>query len=304
MIYNTSASSAYALPTTPWTGTMPVSPCVGACPTPGANLTGPAAKNIETTATYTMTLTPASLPRPTGTIAFYNGDDLIPGCEAVVLTPIGTTKSEAKCDAVFHGFGTQWITAVYAGDAVYNEVKDTKSTLATPNAVLGEQDVYICTGAPCGTALCTAWVGPDGGNCTVQLKAPPKGASYQGMLIFQDRISSHGLQIWPYKGLAPCVGTGSPPNWMIDHTGEGDINAPYPDPCGPLGGMTGTIYAPHMRCICTIAGEWDATIEIHASGVTTLQIIAGRINLIHNDDARFLFKPEEFVGGGPIALVE
>jgi hypothetical protein len=304
-IYNSGGSQSFSHSTAPYTGIVPT--CTPGTPPPAAPqckvltaaLTGPSSSNVEVPDLYTLTLTvPAGQPLPTGDVDFYDGDELIvvPNCEDVALTFVSATKVKATCTITYTEFGTRWITAIYSGDPVWKATDKDKQTTVNPNANLGIDDVDICTGSACGaSAPCT-----QGGACTVVLHAPGPDGDYPGMLIFQDRTSSLGLRFWPHFGLDPCAGSGNPPPWMTAGVpGEPNEDEDVPQPCGALGGMSGTIYAPYSR---TGTG-WDAAVNLRADGVANLQVIAGRIALQYNTDARFAYDASQFAGGA-IQLVE
>jgi hypothetical protein len=77
--------------------------------------------------------------------------------------------------------------------------------------------------------------------------------------------------------------------------------ASVPNPCGAIGGLSGTIYAPKSKT--TGGSDGDAKVNIKAEGVANLQIIAGRISALFNRDLRLAFRPEAFANGA-IRLVE
>jgi hypothetical protein len=116
---------------------------------------------------------------------------------------------------------------------------------------------------------------------------------YAGLLIFQARSAGLGLQIWPGAGAADCTG-----NWMTD--GVPPNGNPVPQPCGPLGGLSGTIYAPHQS---TGSDDWDAVVNLNASGLANVQFIVAEISMNYAEDARFAYDPKEFANGH-IHLVE
>jgi hypothetical protein len=307
-IYNSGGTQSFSKYTDAGVGLVPT--CTPGSPPPPrcltVDLTGPNSTNAEVEVTYTLTLTrptsPPGLLAPVGgTVDFYDGPDLItdPDCEDVALVPVNATKAKADCLITYAEFGTRWITAVYSGDPIYAPVGDNKSTNINPNANLSIQDVFLCTGPVCGaTGACNS-----GGPCNqILLHAPPAGEPYAGLLIFQDRTSSQPIRLWPGLGLPDCVGSGSPPSWMTDGVPGGpNPTADVPDPCGGIGGLSGTIYAPKSK---TVGGsDGDATVNIQADGVANLQIIAGRISAFYNRDLRLAFREEAFANGA-IRLVE
>jgi hypothetical protein len=315
MIYNTTGSYSLSAPTAPWAGTLPVPPCDGACTNlTTASLAAVAFADVEVPKTYTVTLTAPSTPNPTGTVTFYDGDDPITAtdpdsshtlgsCEAVTpLVPVGTTQAKASCVLTYHGFGSHWITAVYAGDSHYASASANTKTVVNPKAPLEDSQsvVDICTGAACGaSANCDV-----AGSCKVLLSAPKKDQPYAGMLIFQDRQQNLGIRLWPAVGLPACVGVGDPPPWMTAGVpgGPNPLATP-PDPCGALGGLSGTVYAPHSRSIGPDS-DHDATVQVQADGAANLQIVAGRITFAYETNARLLFNSEDLAGGTPLHLVQ
>jgi hypothetical protein len=105
------------------------------------------------------------------------------------------------------------------------------------------------------------------------------------MTIFQDRSSNLTITLSPGSGSAPsCPG---------DFMTSGVPNGSPPDPCGGIGGLRGTIYA----------AQSDALVYITASGLSDLQVIAGRIQVDSDADARFAYTPQYFANGD-IRLVE
>ncbi len=125
----------------------------------------------------------------------------------------------------------------------------------------GNVDLRTSDGPVCGAA--TAPCGQ------IVLHAPSSGR-YGGLLVFQDRTDVGRVTIAPLLGAPACVG-----DWMTDGVPP-DTNA-VPDPCGPLGGLRGTIYAPHQST--GSPADFDSIVEIEASGVANLQVIAAEIQL-------------------------
>lgn len=323
MIYNTNATQSYARPTAPWTGDLP--PCAGPCqPLTSAVMTGPAGINIETPTTapgYKLTLTAPTAPNPSGKVTFYNGQDVLPGCVDVVVAPLSTKQATATCMVTFHEFGRMFITGVYSdSSAAHASISANMFTDVTPNAILGFGGFSLCTGAVCGASAPCATPPVPGGACVVLLTAPPLSAPFHGMLMFQERFlgtegGGLGVVLKPARGLPDCVDTGhapgDPPSWVTAGVPSGpNPGTPPPLPCGALGGLDGTVYAPHARSdTCPISPPptgcvHDAAVEFRSDGATYLQIIAGNIYLQFNNDVRFLFDLSHFAGGGRIRLVE
>ena len=241
---------------------------------------------VGTTVTYNMSLLKVSgQPKPTGTVTFYDGD--VPIACANPTLGGDANHLTATCDTSYSRFGERWITAVYSGDTVYAPVGDTVRETINPPSGETVGVINLCTGPPCGaSAPCI------NGACEIVLHAPTSGR-YSGMLIFQDRADGLGLKIWPYLGLPACTG-----NWMTD--GVPPNTQPVPQPCGALGGLSGTIYAPHQS---TGASDWDAVVNFRTSGLANLQVIAAQISLNYDTDTRFAFNAASFANG-KIHLVE
>jgi hypothetical protein len=287
-IFNSSGNDAFAESTLPGVGLVPpcdsgTSACLNPVITGGGNgLSGPNAGSINTNITFHMQLLKVSgQPKPTGTIAFYDGQD------PIACTPVyggDANHLSADCTTSYPRFGSRWITAVYSGDTVYAPTGDTHKITINPPAGEAGDNIDICTGAVCGaTAACND---PSWPCSQVILRAPSSGP-YAGMLFFQGRSLGLGVKLWPYVGEPACTGT-----WMTDGT-PGDPN-PIPAPCGPLGGLSGTIYAPHQS---TGASDWDAFVDIRADGLANVQIIAAQINLTYDNDVRLTYDPTQFANG-------
>jgi hypothetical protein len=320
-VYNSGGSEAFSLnfPSDP---TLIPSACpnppslpTSACNATGSTVLNPPAgpKPAGTPVTYELTLAPGpSLPKPTGgpaSFTFYNGTDPIACSGGVVIS--GTTNHVAECTTSYNEFGDKGITAVYEGDLIYAPTGATKTQRIIPPPGAGIDNVNLSTqdGNACGAA-----VAPCG---QIVLHAPTSG-SYSGLLIFQDRAigflqGTQGLEIDPFLGAGACDTTpittplGIQPAFMaygVAAYGPPSSTQPVPAPCGPLGGLSGTIYAAHVAT--GAPSDWDAVVNIRASGLATLQIIAAEIHFTQgnpSNQARFAYDASLFANGS-IRLVE
>ena len=215
--------------------------------------------------TFTFSIEKNGTVLPTGTMTFYDGDSV--ACAAVPVVPDGTTKVQATCTRAFALWGTHAISAVYSGDTLYNAIGDAIiQTIRSPGGTPTAPITLLTTGA-------------------VKLSAPT-GGPYQGLLIFQDRDSNLTLTIEPGTASAIACPTGF---MGADLSGYSD----WKGGCGRIGGLKGTIYAPHD----------DALVLITAGGLARLQVIAGQIQIDSGADARFAYDASSFHNTG-IALVE
>ena len=266
--------------------------------------------------TYKLTLTKAvGQPRPTGVPAsftFYNDDNPIACTGGVVVTTPTANTLAASCTTSYITFGRKGITAVYAGDVIYKPTGATNTQDVNPAPTAGQGNLDLRTGAgPCSWNPVTDPCG------RIVLHAPTSGR-YSGLLIFQDRAigmiqGGIGLKIQPYLGAGACDMTivstplGDQPKFMAD--GVPSYGAPFntrpvPDPCGPLGGLSGTIYAGHLAT--GQASDWDAVVNIMGSGLANIQIIGAEISFTQGNpshQARFAFDASLFANG-KIRLVE
>lgn len=268
MIYNTSGS-ATPVNTTPGIDHVPAADKSKKNPK-SPNLTSsnnPSDVGEATTYTFTITRDKNSSPTPTGTMTFYDGDNPIAGCENLPVAPAGTGKVSAACTQTYNNPGSRAISSVYWGDGFYNGIGDTLTqTISTP----------------AGASIAPITLSTTG---NVKLSGPKSGR-YGGLTLFQDRTSNLTITISPGSGAAACTGSwltnGVPPN-----------TNPVPGACGALGGLQGTLYAANP----------DALVYITASGLANLQVIAGKIQIDSNADARFAYTPQ-FFANGSIRLVE
>ena len=271
--------------------------------------------------TYKLTVpkgTFAGAPVPTGTAAsftFYNGSTPIV-CEApgLTVTTVGTSLV-AECTTRYTKFGSKGITAVYAGDAIYAATGDMNTQEVNPAPSASQDNIDLRTDtAPCSWDPVTDPCG------RIVLHAPTAGR-YSGLLIFQDRAPGElegalGMLIQPALGAGACDMTtvstplGDQPKFMAD--GVPSYGAPFntlpvPDPCGPLGGLSGTIYAAHTAGPgAGHASDWDAVVNIMGSGLAKIQIIGAEIDFTQGNpshQARFAFNASDFANG-KIRLVE
>ena len=312
-IYNSGGSEAFSESFPSDTSLIPTTcpPPVGSlCEATGTPiLNPPSAASIAAghPVTYKLTVpkgTFAGAPVPTGTAAsftFYNGSTPIV-CEAPGLrvTTVGTSLV-ATCTTRYTKFGSKGITAVYAGDAVYAATGAMKSQEVVPAPTASQDNIDLRTAtAPCSWNPVTDPCG------RIVLHAPTSGR-YSGLLIFQDRApgfleGSLAVLLQPALGAGACDMTtvstplGDQPKFMADGVpsyGPPFNTLPVPDPCGPLGGLSGTIYAPHQS---TSVADWDAVVHIMASGAANLQVIAAAIDFTHGNpshQARFTFAPSD-----------
>jgi hypothetical protein len=207
-------------------------------------------------------------PTPTGTITFYDGQTAITGCSAMPVASSGTGLVAATCTTSWATFGTKSISAVYSGDGFYNPIGDALTITIAP---------------PVGATIAPIDISTTG---NVKLYGPSSG-TYKGLTMFQDRTSNLTITLAPGTGAAACTGT-----WLTQDVP--DVAGVDPPPaCGALGGLRGTIYAPNNT----------ALVYITASGLANLQIIAGKIQIDSNADARFAYTPQFFANGN-IRLVE
>jgi hypothetical protein len=238
--------------------------------------------------TYTLRLV-APLGSPNiggGTVTIYDGNDPIPDC---VNLPLSTPSLNvtATCVTAWGTYGTKSLTALYSGDANCAAVATQLSQVVNPpTGHTAADNIVIQTNNVSPPASCNPVCGK------VILKAMRTG-EYAGLLMFQTRISSVGITLWPARGETDTC----PAGYMTNGVGA-DPN-PVPAPCGALGGLVGTIYAPHSR---TGAG-WDSSIDIRANGVANIQVIAGRIGLRYDTNVRITYRPELFASGA-VRLVE
>ncbi|HEY8867825.1 MAG TPA: Ig-like domain-containing protein [Candidatus Limnocylindrales bacterium] len=227
--------------------------------------------NVPTTGTQSVTVTftfnvqhPAGVNTHfNGTVTFYDGATAIPGC---VFTFVDQGNPKPQCHVTYTSaaIGTHGVAAVYSGDPTYNDAED----------ILNPALVVQINGAPVAGPVTISTTG------TVRLSGMTSGP-YQGFTIFQDRNSSLNLTISPgASGLPACSAT-----FMTDE--------PPPSPCGALGGIQGTLYSPNQ----------DSVAQITASGLTNLQLMAGKILITSDAKTRFAFTPGNFAFGA-IRLVE
>jgi hypothetical protein len=236
--------------------------------------------------TFTFTIEGTAAGPPTGTMTFYDGKDVIAGCLDVAVTPGAGQTASATCQTSYPSFGTRAISAVYVdtgcrtavtcfGDAEYAPVGGelTPPLLVKARDEGSMQDFDIQTSG------------------RVRLHAPTSGR-YSGLLIFQDRSRGVDILLSPGSGLGGC-----PSDFMT--AGSTSDPASVPAPCGDLGGLSGTIYAPHQGS----GTNGSSTVDLRGSGLANLQVIAAQIDLNSDGNVRFAFRPEAFANG-KIHLVE
>ena len=225
--------------------------------------------------TYTFHVNQNGTSKLSGTVDFYDGStksSSVGSATCPTLTKTNSGNFSATCKQTYGVDGTHGIAAVFiSSDSLYNNVE---AILAPPEVV----------SSPAGTISISTT-----GN--VKLSGV-KSTVYQGIVIFHDRTSDRSVTLSPGSGLAAC----SPTDLITVNGVTGPAWAlmqPPPAPCGALGGVEGTIYAPNE----------DALVTLTASGVADLQIIAGRILITSGATARFSFTASKFAGGR-IRLVE
>ena len=298
MIYNSGEAEAFSSSTSPGQDLVPAcdpaapSACIKPTIIGGGNGLSASANNIapNTNVTYTFTIqgTPAK-GSPTGTMTFYDGDNVITGCLNKAVTAGVAQRATATWTTQYPLFGNRAISAVYVqascrtavkcyGDANYAPVG---ANLPAPGETIKPQP----KGAMDNFQVVTTG--------QVLLSAPTSNP-YSGVLIFQDRTSGLSVTISSGSGLGACPANFmtagvSPPNPLL-----------VPAPCGQLGGLSGTIYAPHQGPDLATS----ATVNLEGSGLANLQIIAAQISLNTTDqNVRFAYRPEVFANG-KIHLVE
>ena len=92
--------------------------------------------------------------------------------------------------------------------------------------------------------------------------SPATSGLYTGMTIFMERDSDEVVVVKP-SNAGQCASTAA--------AGE---------PQGCIGGISGTVYAPHP----------DATVVVKASGTANLQVISGKMLIQNGNTARFTYK--------------
>ncbi len=311
-IYNSGGTEAFSESFPSDTTLIPTTcpPPVGSlCEVTGvAVLNPPSAVAIQAgnPVTYKLTVpkgTFAGAPVPTGTAAsftFYNGSTPIVCEGAGVVVTTTATSLVATCTTRYTKFGSKGITAVYAGDVIYAATGAMKSQEVVPAPSASQDNVDLRTStAPCASDPVTDPCG------RIVLHAPTSGR-YSGLLIFQDRAigfleGALAVLLQPALGAGACDMTtvstplGNQPKFMAD--GVPSYGAPFntlpvPDPCGPLGGLSGTIYAPHLAT--GQPADWDAVVKIMASGLANLRVIAAEIDFTQGNpshQARFTYAP-------------
>jgi hypothetical protein len=209
--------------------------------------------------TFTLTAPKGAKAAFTGQVDFYDGGedpaaDALASCHTSYAsnTKVGNITAMCTQNYVAGDVGTHGISAVYHGDPVWGNVE----------AILSPRFVVNVAGTPGGTTLLS----------------PLKSGTYKGYVIWQAAANLKTMYLSPQSPLAACTGS-----WMTD-----GIPTTAPPPCGPLGGLSGTIYAPGTPAI---AGP---QVQVTASGLADLQIIANKILITNGTDARFAFVPSKF----------
>jgi Flp pilus assembly protein TadG len=220
--------------------------------------------NTSTQVTFTLTVTdPAHLVAPTGKVDFYNGNESSFSnilCKGVILTAGASGVSTASCGPVSFSINALYnIVGAYlpsVSPQVYNAGYDTRSEQVGTATQIAAKAVTITT---------SGWI---------YWNAPTSGI-YQGMTIFQTKTSGSTVTIAP-GSTPPAIGgcTGA-------YMSESDTT-----PCGPLGGLKGTVYAPQSSATVSVTG--------YTSGRADLQVIAGKIYLDNGAGVRFAYTPGLF----------
>ena len=236
MIYNTSGAAAGSSTTE---GTSLVPACTsGLCVAPDhvelkASEDHPLASEVVT---LTMIVDKRDAhPSPTGTVTFYDGDLPIPGCSDITLAPRvppDGMKVQAQCMTSWPIWGTHHIRSTYFGDSIYKAVGKTKT---------------ITINAPGGTGAGAVTLATTGNVKLSGMSAGP----YAGLTIFQERGQENVITIAPGSG-SPTACTGT---WLTADVPHVSGGSP-PPPCGPLGGIRGTIYAPASHSLGTDRVAW------------------------------------------------
>jgi len=203
-----------------------------------------------------------------GTVHFYDGDVQLDGdpaypqCVTDTFVAAGNLNSTCQIPYTVTDVGTHGISAVFfSSNGVYNSVQASLDEVITTGGTLG------------GTTILT----------------PMTSGPFAGFIIWQDKLNPQTITLSPQSALAACDTFSA--TWMTDGTpGHGGS---VPPPCGPMGGIEGTIYAPNAT----------ATVLFTGSGVADLQVVSGKISLTSPVDARFAYTPGKFAGGG-VHLVE
>ena len=225
---------------------------------------------VNQAAKLTLTLTGnAAYGWPQGTVDFYDGSIGNDVCPAAAVTQIGSSlQGSAACNMSWPTDGTHVIIAVYhpsgSLSSFYNIVGDVYSQ------VVGQAGYGASAGSV--SIATSGWANLAG----------PTSGQYKGMTIFQWSGSSATINVSP---LSSVPGVGSCPSGFM----SGAAGAR----CGPLGGITGTIYAPND----------NATVIVTTSGLADLQVIAGKIAINNGALARFAWTPNLFANSG-VRLVQ
>ena len=294
MIYNTLGSSSSTLdpgddlivaikPSVPRQYT-PKTPTLTVQTTANPKITSKGEINTGQAVVLTFEISKATAPagagNPGGTMTFYDGfNPISPGCTNVTMSNGGGGKFTGTCTtSAYPSPGTHYFTALYSGDAITQY-----------NPAQGTFKMSVDSGINISTS----------GNVKLYGMS---STQYAGLTIFQDRSNGSSINIDTLTGLAACTGS-----WMT--SGVPGSGGSVPGPCGPLGGLRGTIYAPSSGPDCsfadsdTNAAAGCAVVTITASGLADMQIISNEIYITNNAAARFAYTPSQFANG-KIRLVE
>ncbi|HEX4175584.1 MAG TPA: Ig-like domain-containing protein, partial [Acidimicrobiales bacterium] len=182
----------------------------------------PAAQNVPSLMTATITPNGPGTSQITGTVDFKDGGVTISGCGSAPVSPNGTgVDGKAQCDITYGSTGSNSITAVYSGDsnwsgstsppAVENVLLPATVTASAPASATINQSVQLSTqvtgsgATPTGmvdfknaggTVLCTATLSSGSGHCN---HAFPTGgtqtvtADYRGDSTYSNSTGSNSF---------------------------------------------------------------------------------------------------------------
>jgi Flp pilus assembly protein TadG len=204
----------------------------------------------------------------TGEVHWFDGSTELsspgdPNCPVTIKALSGNFTANCQVTWTAADVGTHGLVAVFYSKA------DSPCVPATPcpsydniQVIQSPREIITSSGVPGGTTLLTAL----------------KSGTYKGYVIWQDKANLLTMYLSPQSPLAACTGS-----WMTD-----GIPTTAPAPCGGLGGISGTIYAPGTT------SSTGPQVQITASGLADLQIVANKILITSGTDARFAFTPSKF----------
>jgi Flp pilus assembly protein TadG len=234
-------------------------------PLPSLTFTAGDSPTAPHTSQYTFKVAQVGTAKLAGTLHFYDGSTQLdsPG------DPNCPTKTQAALGGAFQQVcKIAWAVTTDVGTHGLSGVfVSSNATYESAEIIQNPRTVVKVAGVVGGTTA---------------LKAMSSGP-FAGFVIWQAKASAVNMIISPQSALPACSGT-----WMTD-----GIPATAPLPCGDMGGIEGTIYS----------GNATSQVQITASGLADMQIIAGRILVTNGVDARFAFTGGKFALGS-IRLVE